>query len=198
MSGAQFRASLSFFKKGHKNMKKLMFGFLALLVPIGVFATITSSQEYRLNRMNEVAQSTQLGTLLAKTPNIVVGKYSFAVQGGATSSSVYLLRDLTQGTGVSNRVKIPANAVVKQVYIDALTTTTGGSVAVCLNTCGTPDLKTAVTAFTAGTITAGTPVNSAATMIKQGTSDKYPWVAITNTALTAGKFNVYIEYVLGD
>jgi hypothetical protein len=174
-------------------MKKFMyyFAFLVLLPMVG-FATITAEKEYALNRMNATAQKYALGTELAKKTNTMNCKYSFAVQGGATGSSIFLLRDLTDTTSYCT---IPDNAVVKQAFIDVLTAGTGGSVAVNIQTAG--DLKAAASASAYTGIVAGIPVDTAATMIKL-TADRTPWLAITNSAVTAGVFNVYIEYVLGD
>lgn len=173
-------------------MKLLMKLALLLLVPVVGLATVTSEKEYALNRMNATAMKYGLGTELAKATNTMTCKYSKAVQGGATGTSVFLLRDLTD---TASYCTIPDNAVVKQVFIDVLTAGVGGSVAVNIQSAG--DLKAAASASAYTGIVAGIPVDTAATMIKL-TADRTPWLAITNSAVTAGKFNVYIEYVLGD
>lgn len=174
-------------------MKKLKMFYLALalLLPVTAFAIITESEEYGINRLSQAAQKYQLGTLLAKTPNVVVGKYSFAVQGGAIGS-VFLLRDLDDTT---SRITIPDNAIIKQVYTDTLTSLSNSSVSIGL--VSTTDLVATKQATVLSGVEAGTPVNTAATMIKLS-ADKQPKMTITNVALTAGKINVYIEYVLGD
>jgi len=171
-------------------MKRLFLALLILL-PIGAFSMITAEQEFALNRLSGTAQKYSLGTALAKTPNVVIGKYSFAVQGGAVGS-VFLLRDLNDST---SRVTIPDNAVIKQVYTDTLTSLTNSSVSI--GAVSTTDLvaNSQATYFTG--VQAGTPINTAATMIKLS-ADKDVKLSISNVALTAGKINVYIEYVLGD
>lgn len=175
-------------------MKKLGMILSMLLLPGIAFAVISASQEFQLNRMNSVAQSTQLGTLLAKTKNVVVGKYSFAVQGGAVGN-INLLRDLTD---THSTVVLPDNAVIRNVYVDVLTQPTSSSAAsVSVGAVSDGDLvaSTAKGSFTG--ILDGVPANTAVTTIKLA-ADKTVYAKVITTALTAGKFNVYIEYALGD
>lgn len=170
-------------------MKKLILGLL--LLPVMAFATITAEEEFALNRLSGVARKYSLGTLLAKNVNVVVGKYSFAVQGGAVGS-INLLRDLND-TG--STIVIPDNAIVKQVWTDTITSATGGSLGFTLQT--TADMKAAVSASAMSGIQAGTPVGSAATMLKL-TADRTLVATVSNSNITAGVINVYVEYVLGD
>lgn len=165
-----------------------------LLFPVMAFATITGEEEFALNRLSGVAKKYALGTLLAKNLNMVVGKYSYAVQGGAVGS-INLLRDLND---TSSTVIIPSGSIVKQAYIDVLTTPTtslGGSLAVQIQSNSDIKGNTAAASFTG--LMAGTPVGSAATMIKL-TAARTLHMGIASGALTAGKFNVYVEYALGD
>lgn len=168
---------------------------LALLfVPSIALATITAEQEFAINRMNSVAQKHQLGTLLQKNVNVVTGKYSFAVQGGAVGD-ISLLSDLNN---TNSTIVIPDNAVIKKVYIDVLTApTSGGAATVAVKLQSAADLKgaTAIASFTG--IMDGVPAGAAANMIKL-TADRTLKITVATAALTAGKFNVYVEYVLGD
>jgi hypothetical protein len=172
-------------------MKKFILSLL--LLPVMAMATITAEEEFALNRLSGVARKYSLGTHLAKKPSLVVGKYSFAVQGGATGD-ISLLRDLND---TASTITIPDNAIVKQVWTDNLIVGAGGSLAFTLQTAA--DLVAAKNSslFTAGAVQAGTPVGTAATMIKL-TADRVPKATISGSALTQGKINVYIEYVLGD
>lgn len=174
-------------------MKKLILSFL--LIPVLAFATITAEQEFALNRLSGVAFKHSLGSLIHKNVNVVVGKYSYAVQGGAVGD-VNLLSDLLD---TNSTITLPDNAVVKQVWVDVLTSVTGGynsSVAVKAQTTADLYAATAVGSVTAG-IKAGVPVGTAATMIKL-TADRTLKATISNDSLTAGVFNAYVEYVLGD
>lgn len=171
-------------------MKKFL--IMLLLLPAVGFATITAEKEFALNRLSGVAKKYELGTELAKKPNVVVGKYSFAVQGGSSVATLSLLRDLFD---THSTITIPDNSIVKQVWFDGLTNVTGGSVAVTLQT--TADLFAAAGGTGTSGIKAGVPVDTVATMIKL-TADRSLVLTVTNGDLTAGAFNVYVEYVLGD
>lgn len=175
-------------------MKKLGIFLGLLLLPVVMFATITADQEYALNRMNSVSQKYQLGTLLAKSSNVVVGKYSFGVSGQtATSGDVNLLRDLTDST---TTVTIPDNAVVQNVWVDILTSQSGSSVALKLVNAADLLASTAAGSFTAG-LKQGIPDYATISDQIKLSADK-TLKATFNGTTTAGKFNVYVEYVLGD
>lgn len=170
-------------------MRKLLLGIL--LLPVMAFATITAEQEFALNRLSGVAKKYSLGTLLHKNVNVVVGKYSFAVQGGAVSD-ISLLSDLND---THSTITIPSGAVIKQVYTDTLTSGAGGSLAFKLQS--TADLVAAKNSSTFTGIQAGVLTGAANLMIKL-TAERTLKASITNSTVTAGKINVYVEYVLGD
>jgi len=136
-----------------------------------------------------------LGDELAKVPCVVCGKYSFAVQGGAVGS-INLLSDLTDS---ASTVVIPDNAIIKLAYIDILTamTSTAGTGTIALNAQSAGDLLAAVDADTLSGVVACIPVDTAATMIKL-TADRTLTATVATNALLSGKFNLYVEYVLGD
>lgn len=172
--------------------------FLVLLLSVTSFAHTTAEQEYALNRINGTTIKHGLGTRIRENVQTAIGKYSYAVQGGSSAASIYLLKDLLS-TNSTNRLTIPDNAVIKQVYIDVLTNLGGASANVLLNLQGSGDLKgsTAATSFTTTSVIAGTPINTAATMIKL-TADRQPYITLTGGDLSAGIMNVYIDYVIGD
>lgn len=177
-------------------MKILTFLMVALFTCFAFGHTNDYDTEYRLNnRMGAVASKAQLGTLIDKTVNLVVGKYSFATQGGATGS-VNLYRNLKD---TSSKVVIPSKAIIKRVWVDVLTNpTSGGSATIALTTGQTAADLLAATLYSSVTgLVDGKPDGTAAKMIK-ATADRTVSATIATAALTAGKFNVYIEYVLGD
>lgn len=163
-----------------------------LVLPVLAFATISAEQEFALNRMNGTAQKYNLGTNLAKTHGLVVGKYSYAIQGGSSAADISLLRDLKD---TSSTVVIPSGAIIKQVWFDVLTAPSGGSLAFKAQTTG--DLKASLAAGSWTGIVAGIPVGTAATMIKM-TADRTVKMTVGSGTLTQGKINAYIEYDLGD
>lgn len=144
-----------------------------------------------LNEMNTRAAKAQLGSLLENMGNRLVAKYSFAVQGGAVGD-IALVDD--QG----NPATLPINAVVTDVLVDVITpATSGGSATVAIKSNGAADLlgATAVASIT-GKLD-GIPVSSAATAVKM-TAERTLYATVAVAALTAGKFNVIIDYVISE
>lgn len=175
-------------------MKKI-FALALLFLPVIAMATITAEEEFAINRMSGVARKHSLGTMLAKTPNVVVGKYSYAVQGGAVGD-INLLRDLNDSTST---VIIPDNAIITKAYVDVLTSgvsASNGNGVLTIQVAS--DLKATLIAssWTAG-ILAASVTGPASEMIKL-TADRTLKLTIASAVWTAGKFNAYVEYVLGD
>lgn len=176
-------------------MKKLLIGLL--IAPIAMGA-ISDDKKYKLNQaMGGVASEVQLGTLLDEggqrtlvkdghqAKQLVVGTYDYAVHGGNSVGDRHL------------GVTIPDNAIITRSYIDVVTTIVGQGAALVLTTETTGDVKgsTAITSFS-GQVE-GVSTGTAATM-KKMTADRGLLLDINNTALTAGKFKVYIEYVMSE
>lgn len=119
-------------------------------------------------------------------------QYDFATLGGAVGS--YTLKDENGDTPI-----LPINAIITQGYLDIITacvsTSNDGTIALTANSAG--DLLAAVDADTKSGVSALIPVGTAATMVKC-TAARSIVLAIATHALTAGKFNVFIEFVLSD
>lgn len=140
-------------------------------------------------------QLVRLGTQLAdKKVQVMKASYDFAVQGGSDVASLNL-----KDTDLKDAV-IPKSAIIKQVLIDTITAPVGTNATITL-AADTPgaDLKaaTAITSYTAGSLQAGTPVGTAATMHKM-LADRTITMRVLGNNLTAGKFNVFIEYYLSN
>lgn len=156
---------------------------------------ITSDKRHHFNRMNSQSFQFGLGTELDRKVAAVRGRYDFSVQGGAVGS-FNLLEDLddTQST-----ITIPDNAIITFAMVDILTAmaSAGGAGTIALSSEGAGDLLAAVDADTLSGLVAGIPVKSAATAIKM-TADRTLAGAIAVEALTAGKFDLYVEFYLGN
>lgn len=116
------------------------------------------------------------------------GKYKFSIDGGAIST-ITLRADSP----------IPAGAVIQGGYIDVIAAlTSGGAATVALQAEAANDLQTAITVAGAPWSTTGrkaiTPAWSAATMIKT-TVQRAPAMVIAAFVLTAGEFDLVINYV---
>lgn len=133
-----------------------------------------------------------IGTVIHKTKNCVRAVWDFAVQGGAVST-LNLLDE--QG----NPCMIPKGAYVTNVVLDVVTAcTTSASGTGSLGLLTATDLLAATAAASITGILAGTPVGTAATWKGPVTAvgGTQVTMGIATGALTAGKFNAMIEYVI--
>lgn len=117
--------------------------------------------------------------------------YDFAVNGGAVSTII-----------PTNSPTIPIKAIILGGTIDITTTlTSGGAATIALETsagmaAGGLKAATAVASWVAGQL-ALTPVFTAATYVKMTAAGR-PQVTIATAALTAGKFDINLVYVMGN
>lgn len=177
-------------------MRNLICLIFVALFSVAAFGKITGDNEYKLNTFSASgAQNVQLGTLLTQTSNLLVARYSFAVQGGASTASISLLTDLSN---TRSYAVLPNKAIIKNVWVDVLTQpTSSGSASVSVKAVSTGDLLTATAKGSITGFVQGTPNNTTTNAIKL-TASKTIKADVTINALTAGKFDVYIEYVLGN
>lgn len=116
--------------------------------------------------------------------HIAKATYDFAVQGGAQAA-------------LSLGVTIPANATIIRSWIYTVTQVAGASSTVALS-CETANnifSAAAMTSITAGTLTEGVSTG-AASVFKPITAACLVTATIATANVTAGKFNVYVEYVV--
>ncbi len=180
-------------------MKTLFHGVcmfvLCLVMPaiaLAFSATESKNAEFGLNRAApEAMQKYQLGTkVMRDTMHDLMVSWSFADQGGAVTT-------VNLHTPKSNSPLLPKNAIVVGCYLDVLTTPTGGGTIAFSTGKSAADLLTATTATTLTGIVACVPTGTAATAIKL-TADVTPTMTVASTAVTAGKINVHILYLLSD
>lgn len=177
-------------------MKKL---FLVMLLVAGSsFAgtAINASGGYQLNRHNKLFSDLGVGSQMA-AGGWLKGRYQFSVQGGAAGADITLLDD------DGRAAKLPDNAVIDDCMIEtveALTTADAdGSVAFSSN--AVEDLKAAVLIYpnhrTADTRVACLPTGNVSTSIKMG-SEATLKMRIGSEAITGGKINVWVSYVVSN
>lgn len=136
-------------------------------------------------------QKIQLGTqLVDKKVQVLKAQYSFAVLGGSSVANL-VLKDES-----GKEATLPAKAVIKNVLIDVLTAPIGAASVSIGTDSSAVNLKAALTATSLTGVVAGIPV-SAATAVKLSTQATVK-TRITNANLTAGKFNVFIEYFVSE
>lgn len=139
----------------------------------------------KLFRMN----SADVKKELKISKNVLRATYDFAVNGGAIGDIALLDVD-------GNAAIIPDNAVITKVLVDVITAaTSGGAATVALKSEAAADLLAATAVASVTGFLDGKPVNTAATVVKLS-ADRTIKATVAAFALTAGKFHVFIEYVL--
>lgn len=175
---------------------KTLLSLLTLIVSASAWAAYPPATEieYQLNRGTEAMRRAQLGTQITQHKvQVLKAVYDFSLQGGSSAGAVSLL-DADGKAAV-----LPNKAIIKNVLIDVVTAlTSGGSATVAIGSGqAANDLKAALAIASYTGRVAGVPVNTAATAIKL-TANRTPTVTIATAPLTAGKLNIFIEYLLSD
>lgn len=140
------------------------------------------------NSVNSRIDGVKAGDIMIREIRSLMATYDFSVLGGAVGSV-----NLKDANGMD--AKLPENAIILDSLIDVITApTSGGSATIAFTAQSAGDLKaaTAIASYTG--LVAGVPVGTAATSIKM-TADRTLTATIATAALTAGKINVYVEYV---
>lgn len=132
-----------------------------------------------------------LGNLLQGQVGVVVGTYDFARDGG-DALAVISLKDSISGKPIS----LPVGAIVTKSYIDVQTPCVGaGSIALSTGQTAA-DILAATAAASITGIVAGVSVGTAATMKKISSTAKTPTATLSVGTITAGKFSVFMEFVI--
>lgn len=174
---------------------------LSLLAVLGLapaaFAVTPAETEveFQLNRGDHVRARTQLGTQVIRRSVLTLRcNYDFTRDAGAVGSTNLI--DVATGKDC----KLPSKAIVKQVILHVITgVTSGGAGTVTITANSAGDLLNAAAKTTvdvADELSAGIPVNTAATAVVMTAERTLLWT-IGSNALTAGKVEVFFEYWLG-
>lgn len=182
--------------------------FIKLLSVIAIFCVstlafgATQAKEYGAEfafNHGQGFQNYQLGTKVVREQiRVLKVQYDFAKLGGAIGTKNLLVPATAGGPSALSGV-LPKNALIVGCYIDVTTpATTSASGTIALGTGQTGvDLKAALAAASYTGIVACIPTGTAASAIKL-TADSTPTFTIATGAITAGKFNILIEYILSD
>jgi hypothetical protein len=177
-------------------MKTILCNLIIALFSVSALANITANQEFILNKqMGGPAQEVQLGTLINKTKAVLIARYSYAVQGGSTAADISLLTDLKN---TKSYAVLPAKAVVTNVWIDpSSAVTAAGSATVAIKAVGAGDLLGATAKAAFSGYIQGVPTGATTTFVTLTTA-KTVKATVATSPLTAGKFDVVIEYIIGN
>ena len=161
---------------------------LALILPMSSKAMITARQRHLIN--NGASNSVvSLGSLLHKNKNLVRVTWDYRVDGGAVGTII-----------PKDKVIIPDNAIITRTWVEGITAiTSSGAATVHWHVQADQDLVAALdyNHYTAGFLYDGVSQGPASVM-KKMTADRQVVFVASTTALTAGKVDMYIEYVLGN
>lgn len=185
-------------------MKK-MYAFLGLAMALLALPTQSLALPRPLNAefsLNHGDSGASPGVLLgyqviSNKVQVLKCQYSFATVGGSSSTAIRL--NAVDGS----QCMLPTKAIVYGALIDVVTAvTSGGSATVSIGTGkagSNNDILVATGKASLGAVLVQPTAlaRNASTAIKMS-ADSYPNMAILTAPLTAGKFNVYIEYLLGE
>lgn len=177
-------------------MKKFL---LVMLAALPALAGISDGAKYKLNnQMGKAAREANLGTIIAEggdrgsvanghqPQQMLVGEYDYDTLGGHSLAVIEL--------GVS----LPDNAIITRSFVDVVTALAGVGATVSVGTESSTDILNAVAVTSMGVgLVEGVSTGTAATM-KKMTAERGIRVDVNTSALTAGKFKVYLEYVMGE
>lgn len=174
-------------------MKKILLALLATAQIFGAAAITSSGGGYELNRASSLDRKYAVGTYLGNGPFGVKAVWDFAVSGGAANTDI----TLKDAEGVA--VTLPTGAIIRDCLISVATqpTSSTSSASMAFSSKAVADLKaaTVVASYTTTTPIVCLPVGTVGTMIKLA-SEATLKVRIGSEAATAGKINLWIEYVL--
>ena len=170
---------------------------LGIILTADVFGASppTKDQAYQLNRASKLNADAQVGTALRNAGQFgVKATWDKSVLGG--SGDLYLVDE------ENKQVKLPSGAVIRDCLIDVVTqpTSSGNSGKISLGVSALGDLKADALVHTTYTTSARIvclPVGTVGTMIKLSSEGRVI-MRIGSEPLTAGKINVWLEYVLSE
>lgn len=164
---------------------------LAMLLVTNAYAMfpVSTAGQAQMSKFNATSPFEGIGTAINQNKNLIKCVYDFAVSGGAAGA--ILLPD-EQG----NPCVVPVGGRVVRNYILPVTTPVGSGYMTYSIIAG-GDLKAALaaTSFTAGTGIEGVLTGSSTLMLGATTSASSQVYVTLSGTLTAGKVNMYVEYV---
>lgn len=121
-------------------------------------------------------------------------QYDFTLEGGDHLAPFIPLR-----AAIGEIAQVPLDAVVVSAYLEILTapTTDGGSATIKIGTQSDDDAFLTITAISNGTFALNAVTSLSNTLPFKALAPDPVTITVGTAALTAGKFNVYIEYYEG-
>ncbi len=184
---------LSFNHNGDLEMKNFILSIM--LVASSAFAILPTGDAYKLDRSSAVAREASLGSNLNEASQWgVKGTWSYAYSGGAASTSYTFKNEW-----LSENLTLPAGAIIKECFFDVVQAvgSSTGSGKFSLDANATADLKAAAFANSYSGRVACIPTGAIASAIKL-TASRNIQLTVGSEALTSGKINLFLQYVLSE
>jgi len=166
-----------------------------LLISVQAFAVLGTGGSYELDRSGTVARKYSLGSNLEEAQQFgLKGQWSVAQSGGAASTS-YTFKNKY----LSEAISLPKGAIIKECFFDVVqavsSATSSGKITLTAESAG--DLKAATFANSYSGRVACIPSGAIGSSIKL-TADRSVVLTVGSEALTAGKINLFLQYVLSE
>lgn len=184
-----------------RKIKNCLFAALAATLLASLTFGLTADEKFLLNKKHgSTAAKIQLGDLLDGKGVRAIARVVY------DSQATQRLSTITNSI-VGNHlmgVKLPANAVVTDAYMQVLTQFAddgfGGAGTIGVTCATAEDLITAAdqTGVAAGAFIAGVPVGTAATLLDVGTAECEISVDIATDGPASGKGIIFVEYLTTD
>lgn len=179
-------------------MKKFLLSLLVLAsADVFAFTALTSEGAFKLNRDSKLFRDLSVGTQISGG-NWMRAIWAYNLQGGTAN------RDMVLQDPEGLPAVLPQGAIVTDCLIDVVTPVTASAVtstSIAFNSNAVGDLKALAYSQTAGYTTAQRiaciPVGTAATAVKMA-SEATLKMRIGSEALTNGRINLYVNYVISD
>lgn len=187
-------------------MKKLHL-ILALVMGLGLMsdaysAAVTTGKaglpqpaalEQKLNTSATAGPAVGLGSqITTKKIQVMKAVYDFAKLGGASGATL-TLKDASGGDAI-----IPKGAIIIGGLTDEITNVTVSGASISLGIETAVDLLAATAGATFSGRQAIIPVGTAATAVKVTSTNAAVTATITGGTVTAGKINVFLEYLISE
>jgi hypothetical protein len=178
-------------------MKKLM---LIALMALNSFGAISSGKRYLLNKnMGPIGSQTQLGTLIDEGGERSLSKDGISPHKVAQATYDYSVYGGSVGDIALTGVSIPDKAIITRSYIHIYQPLTPANATVAVRVQSAGDiLATTNTSSMQGTFLDGVSTGASTVFKRISGGPLGVKVLIGQNNLTAGKFKVFLEYVMSE
>lgn len=174
-------------------MKKFILSLVLLATQ--AFAVLPSNGAYELDRSGPLQRKYSMGSQLREAQTFgLKGQWSVASQGGAATTSYAFKNEW-----LSEDITLPKGAIIRECFFDVVQSVTSATSSgkFSLDSNATGDLKAAAFANTFSGRVACIPEGTLSNAVKL-TAERTIQLTVGSEALSAGKVNLFLQYVLSE